>query len=268
MSKITRAANHIQSIAGTEELAMAIVLGSGLGDLAAQISEPVKIPFDQLEGFPASGVSGHCGAVICGYLGGARVMLLSGRVHYYEQGDASAMRVPIATLAELGCPVLTLSNAAGSTRQDMGPGSLMAINDHIDWSGRNPLIGVQGDQRFVDMKDAYDPALRARLQQISKDQGRDLQSGVYAWFSGPSFETPAEIRMIRMLGADAVGMSTVPETILARYHGMKVVAVSAITNYAAGMSNEALSHAHTKTQADKLKPRFIKLITGFAGSFA
>lgn len=268
MSKTTNAAKYIQSLAGTEEPTMAIVLGSGLGDLAAQLSDSIEIPFEQLEGFPVSGVSGHSGALISGYLGGARVMLLSGRVHYYEQGDSTAMHTPIATLAELGCEVLTLSNAAGSTHEDMGPGSLMAISDHIDWSGKNPLIGIQGDERFVPMANAYDADLRARLQRISSDQGHDLKSGVYAWFSGPSFETPAEIRMIRMLGADAVGMSTVPETILARYHGMKVAAVSAITNYAAGMSDEVLSHAHTKAQADKLKGKFINLITEFAGTFA
>jgi len=268
MSNISNAAKHIQTQAGTQAPAMAIVLGSGLGDLATQISEPVKIPFEELDGFPISRVSGHSGALISGTLGGARVILLSGRVHYYEQGNAQAMLNPIATMAELGCEVMTLSNAAGSTRKDMGPGSLMAISDHIDWSGQNPLIGIQGDDRFVPMANAYDADLRARLQKISTTQGHDLRAGVYAWFSGPSFETPAEIRMIRMLGADAVGMSTVPETILARYHGMKVAAVSAITNHAAGMSDEILSHAHTKAQADKLKGKFINLITEFAGSFA
>lgn len=266
---MTRSAvDFIRSKAGNAPPALAIVLGSGLGDLAAQVQEAVEIPFEQLEGFPVSGVSGHTGALICGYLGGARVVLLSGRAHYYEHGDAAAMKVPLETLAALGCSTLMLSNAAGSTRERMPPGTLMAIKDHISWSGPNPLIGVQGDKRFVDLTDAYDPELRVQMQNVATKKAITLESGVYAWFSGPTFETPAEIRAVRQLGADAVGMSTVPETILARYFHMRVAAVSAITNFAAGMSDVALSHAQTKAQADRIKDRFVDLVTGFAAEFA
>ena len=268
MSKITAAAQHIQSKAGTEAPKLAIVLGSGLGELAGLVEDAVRIPFEDLDGFPVSGVSGHAGALVCGTLRGARVILLAGRAHYYEHGVADAMRMPIATLADLGCPVLALSNAAGSTRQGTPPGSLMAIRDHINWSGLNPLIGVQGDQRFVDMTNAYDPDLLARLHRVAAAQNRSLEEGIYAWFSGPSFETAAEIQAVRLLGADAVGMSTVPETILARYHGMQVAAVSAITNFAAGMPDAVLSHHETKAEADKLKSGFIALFAGFAKTFA
>ena len=262
------AAEYIRSKAGKETPALAIVLGSGLGDLASQVQEAVSIPFENLEGFPVSGVSGHSGALICGYLGGARVILLSGRAHYYEHGDAAAMKTPLQTLAALGCTTIALSNAAGSTREHMPPGTLMALEDHLSWSGPNPLIGMQGDKRFVDLTDAYDPELRVLMQNVATRKGITLESGVYAWFSGPTFETPAEIRAVRQLGADAVGMSTVPETILARYFDMRVTAVSAITNYAAGMSDVALSHAQTKAQADRIKDRFVDLITGFAAEFA
>ena len=268
MSEAANAANIINDKAGTDAPALAIVLGSGLGDLADQVVDPVRIWFEDLPGFPRSGVSGHSGALILGQLNGARVALLAGRVHYYEHGDPAAMRVPLETLCELGCNVLALSNAAGSTRHDMPPGSLMQITDHINWSGRNPLIGVQGDKRFVDLGDAYDLQLAQQMKAVANAQKIDLHRGVYAWFSGPTFETPAEIKAIAMLGADAIGMSTVPETILARYLGMRVVAVSMITNMAAGMSAEKLSHAHTKREADKAKAGFIDLYAGFAETFA
>ena len=265
---MTDAARIIRVRAGAEAPRLAIVLGSGLGALAGDVENAVRIPFGDLPGFPASGVTGHASALVVGRLRGTRVALLAGRAHYYEHGDASAMRGPIETLTALGCGTLALSNAAGSTREDMPPGALMAIVDHISWSGRNPLIGEEGDARFVDLSKAYDPALVARLRGVAASQGIQLHQGVYAWFSGPSFETPAEIRAIRMLGADAVGMSTVPETILARFCGLRVAAVSVITNYAAGMSTVALSHDQTKLQAAKAETGFTALIAGFAEGFS
>jgi purine-nucleoside phosphorylase len=265
---MTDAARIICDRAGAEAPGLAIVLGSGLGGLVDDVEDAVRIPFGDLPGFPASGVTGHAGALVVGRLRGTRVALLAGRAHYYEHGDASAMRGPIETLAALGCGVLTLSNAAGSTREDMPPGALMAITDHINWSGRNPLIGAAGDARFLDLSQAYDAALVARLREVAVSQGTKLHEGVYAWFSGPSFETPAEIRAIRMLGADAVGMSTVPETILARFCGLRVVAVSVIANYAAGMNAAPLSHDQTKAQATKAGAKFTALIAGFAEGFA
>ncbi len=265
---MTDAARIIRDRAGAEPPGLAIVLGSGLGALADDVEEAVRIPYGDLPGFPASGVSGHAGALVVGRLRGTRVALLAGRAHYYEHGDAGAMRGPIETLAALGCGALALSNAAGSTRADMPPGALMAITDHLNWSGRNPLIGAAGDARFVDLSQAYDPALLARLRTVAAAQGIKLHEGVYAWFSGPSFETPAEIRAVRLLGADAVGMSTVPETILARLNGLRVAAVSVITNYAAGMSAGPLSHDRTRSQAAKAEAKFTALIAGFAEGFA
>jgi purine-nucleoside phosphorylase len=264
---MTDAARIIRDRAGAEAPGLAIVLGSGLGALADEVADAVRIPFSDLPDFPAPRVTGHAGALIVGRLRGTRAVLLAGRAHYYEHGDAGAMRGPVETLAALGCGVLVLSNAAGSTRADMAPGALMAITDHIIWSGRNPLIGAAGDGRFVDLTDAYDPALLARLRTVAAAQGTELHEGVYAWFSGPSFETPAEIRAIRLLGADAVGMSTVPETILARFCGLRVAAVSVITNFAAGMSADPLSHDQTKSQAAKAETKFTALIAGFAEDF-
>ncbi|MGF1659801.1 MAG: purine-nucleoside phosphorylase [Rubrimonas sp.] len=258
------AVEAIRARAGAEPFAVAVVLGSGLGGLAQRVEDSVTIPYADLPGFPASGVSGHAGALVAGWLGGARVALLAGRAHYYEHGDARAMRGPIEAMARLDVEALLLSNAAGSTRPGMGPGALMALSDHLNWSGLNPLIGESGDSRFVDMSAAYDPDLRARLRACDPD----LHEGVYAWFSGPSFETPAEIRAAAALGADAVGMSTVPETILARYFGLRVAAVSVITNMAAGLGDEALSHAQTKAEADRASRRFEALAEGFAGGFA
>lgn len=243
---------------------LAITLGSGLGGLAERVERAIRIPYADLPGFPASTVSGHDGAVIVGRLGGAQVALLAGRAHYYEHGDARAMRAPLEALSRLGVETLLLTNAAGSTRPEMGPGSLMVIADHLNLSGANPLIGEKGDGRFVNMTDAYDPVLRARLKALDPE----LHEGVYAWFSGPSFETPAEVRMAAALGADAVGMSTVPETIFARYFDIKVAGVSVITNLGAGLSGEALSHAHTKAQADRAAARFEALAISFAEGFA
>jgi purine-nucleoside phosphorylase len=258
------AADAIRARAGAEPVALAVVLGSGLGGLAARAEDAVRIPYADLPGFPAAGVSGHAGALVVGWLGGARVALMAGRAHYYERGDPRAMRGAVEALARLEVEALLLSNAAGSTRVEMQPGALMAISDHIAWSGLNPLIGEAGDDRFVDMTAAYDPALRAGL--LALDEG--LHEGVYAWFSGPSFETPAEIRAVAALGADAVGMSTVPETILARRFGLRVAGVSVITNLAAGMSATALSHAQTKAEADRAAARFETLAERFAEGFA
>ncbi|MFN3615063.1 MAG: purine-nucleoside phosphorylase [Rubrimonas sp.] len=258
------AADAIRARAGAETPALAVVLGSGLGGLADRVEDAVSIPYADLPGFPRAGVTGHAGALVVGWLGGARVALLAGRAHYYEHGDPRVMRGAVEAMARLEIEALLLSNAAGSTRPAMGPGALGASSDHIAWSGLNPLIGEEGDARFVDMSRAYDADLLARL----KGCDPDLHEGVYAWFSGPSFETPAEIRAVAMLGADAVGMSTVPETIFARYFGLRVAGVSVITNLAAGLSPVALSHAQTKAEADRAAERFEALAIRFAGGFA
>ncbi len=268
MSDWRSAAAVVRGRAGTETPTLGIVLGSGLGGLVDDLQDAVSIPYTDLPGFPVSGVSGHEGRLLIGTLRGTRAVLFAGRAHYYEHGDATAMQTPIRMLSELGCEILMLSNAAGSTARTMGPGSLMAISDHITWSGRNPLIGLQDDSRFVDLSAAYDLQLRERLHFVAEAQGTFLHRGIYAWFSGPTFETPAEIRAINMLGADAVGMSTVPECILARHAGLRVAAVSVITNYAAGMQAEPLSHEQTKRESGKAAEQFKSLIAGFAEGLA
>lgn len=229
----------------------ALVLGSGLGSLVGQVKVAHRIPYSDLDGFPASGVSGHAGELIAGTLSGTKVAVMSGRVHYYENRDAASMRVPLETLKDSGVKRLVLTNSAGSTDPDMPPGSVMQIKDHINLSGTNPLIGEPSEARFVGMTSAYDRTLRKVFRRVAKDEGIELHRGVYMWFSGPTFETPAEIKMARRLGADAVGMSTVPEVILARFLGMDVTALSVITNFAAGMTGNELSHDETKALAPK-----------------
>ncbi len=242
---------------------IALVLGSGLGGFADRLSDPVEIPYAELPGWPAGpAVSGHGKRLIVGRIAGVEIACLAGRAHYYEQGDAQAMMVPITALKAVGVTTLLLTNAAGSMRPEVGPGSVVLLTDHINYSGMNPLIGIQGDARFVAMKDAYDPAVRAIFHRVAAANGITLPEGVYIWYSGPSFETPAEIRALRILGADVVGMSTAPEVIIARYVGLRVGALSAITNLAAGMSDERLSHEHTQEQARKAAGALATLLEG------
>jgi purine-nucleoside phosphorylase len=226
-----------------------IVLGSGLGGYADQAEIVATIPYADLPGFPAPGVAGHSGKLVLGRIGGTPVALLAGRAHYYEHGRADVMKVPVRTLARLGCDTLVLTNSAGSLRREVPPGSVMLITDHINFTGQSPLFGESGNDRFVDMVGAYDAVSAQRLMGIAASESITLHQGTYMWFCGPSFETPAEIRAAATLGADAVGMSTVPEVILARHAKMKVAALSIITNFAAGMSDEKLSHGHTLENA-------------------
>jgi purine-nucleoside phosphorylase len=228
---------------------IAVVLGSGWGGLSGHLTDAVQIPYDALAGFPQTGVAGHGGTLWLGQIGAQKVAVMSGRQHGYETGAVDGMAVPLQVLNVLGCHTLVQTNAAGSLRLDMPPQSLMLLADHLNLPQRSPLVGSSGSGRFVNMVDAYDPALRAHARRVAQAQGATLFEGVYAWFLGPQFETPAEIRMARLLGADAVGMSTVPETILARHLGLRVLALSFITNLGAGMSPEKLSHAHTLQQA-------------------
>lgn len=244
----------------------ALVLGSGLGGFVDQISDPIIIPYSELEGFPQSGVSGHAGEAVIGKINGKDIIVLSGRVHYYEQGKADAMRLPIIVMERLGIKRLVLTNSAGSLRKDLPPGSVMMITDHINWSGINPLIGEPTDQRFVGMTNAYSQNIMGAIGKEARKQKIKLGKGVYMWFSGPSFETPAEIKMARMLGADAVGMSTVPEVILARFAGLEVAAFSIITNFGAGMTGSELSHEETKEMAPKGGEILGKLLAGWLGS--
>ena len=227
----------------------ALVLGSGLGGLADEVEDAVRLSYSDLPVFPQSGVGGHAGQLVSGRLGATQVLMLSGRAHYYEHGDAAVMRPVLEALAGIGIERLILTNAAGSLDPEMGPGSVMLITDHINFSGTNPLFGEPSDRRFVGLTEAYDPEMRAAIEAAAQATGTPLSSGVYMWFSGPSFETPAEIRMARIMGADAVGMSTVPEVIVARFLGLRVAACSVITNLAAGMTGAELSHDETREMA-------------------
>ena len=229
----------------------ALVLGSGLGGLVDAVEVKVRVPYDEIDGFQTSKVSGHTAELIAGTIAGHPVVVLSGRIHYYEEGDASAMRGPLEALKSVGINRIILTNSAGSLDEDCGPGSIMQIEDHINFSGTNPLFGEPSDNRFVGLTTAYDKGLRKRFHDKAATLDIDLHTGVYMWFSGPSFETPAEIRMARLFGTNAVGMSTVPEVILARFLEMEVAAFSVITNYAAGMTGQELGHDETKENAPK-----------------
>jgi purine nucleotide phosphorylase len=230
---------------------VAVILGSGLGGFVDQVKPVVAISYADLPGFPRTTVGSHAGRLVLGHVGPTPVAVLQGRAHYYERGRPDEMKVAIRTLAEIGCETLLQTNAAGSLRLDMPPGSVMAITDHINFTGVNPLFDAgPGDGRFVDMVDAYDPVLRQALLAAADAAGVACHQGVYIWFSGPSFETPAEVRAARVMGADAVGMSTAPETILARHVGLRVVALSLMTNYAAGLVPGKLGHEQTLAVAE------------------
>lgn len=239
---------------------IAVVLGSGWGGLTDHLTDAIQIPYSELPGFPQPTVAGHSATLWLGHLGTQPVAVMSGRKHGYETGAVDGMAEPLRVLKSIGCHTLVQTNAAGSLRTDMPPQSLMLISDHLNLPQRSPLVGFTGSERFVNMVDAYDPELKRLAAQVAQAQGAMLFEGVYAWFLGPQFETPAEIRMARLLGADAVGMSTVPETILARYLGLRVLALSFITNLGAGMSAENLSHAHTLSQAQEGSAKASRLL--------
>ena len=243
-----------------------IVLGSGLGAVADAVTEPVIVGYDELPGFPQPTVAGHAGQVVLGRIGGVPVAVLQGRAHLYEGGDVDAVRVPVRALKAAGAEILVLTNAAGSLRPDVGPGRLMAITDHINLSGVNVLVGPNDEDvgpRFPPMRDAYDPVLLAALRATAGELEISLAEGVYLAVSGPSFETPAEIRAFGILGADAVGMSTVHETTVARHCGMRVAAVSAITNYAEGLSDTPISHEQTLRDGERAAGDLTRLLLGF-----
>ena len=230
-----------------------VVLGSGLGAVADAVEDPVVVGYEDLPGFPRPTVHGHAGRAVLGTISGVPVAVLQGRAHLYEGGDLDALRTPVRALRAAGASILVLTNAAGSLRPSVGPGSLMAITDHINMTGVNVLMGPNDDAigpRFPSLRDAYDPELLDVLRYSAREVGVELAEGVYLAVGGPSFETPAEIRAYATLGADAVGMSTVQETILARHSGLRVAAVSVITNLAEGMSDEPLSHEQTLRAAE------------------
>jgi len=233
---------------------VAVVLGSGLGRVAEHVTERCEVPFDDLPGFPAPTVPGHAGTFVIGMLLGAPVLLQCGRVHYYEGHDFDTVMLPVRTLAEFGVRVAVFTNAAGGLDPSMLPGQVMLVEDHINFLGANPLRGAHDERlgaRFVDLSAAYDRSILRVLEAAGRRVGLQLVRGVYAAVSGPSYETPAEVAMLRALGANAVGMSTVPEVIAARQRGLRVGALSLITNRAAGLAGEPLSHAEVEREAER-----------------
>jgi xanthosine phosphorylase len=243
-----------------------VVLGSGLGKVADAVVDPTTIDYADLPGFPVPSVAGHGGQAVLGSIGDVPVAVLQGRAHVYEGGDFDTIRTPVRALRAAGAEILVLTNAAGSLRPEVGPGSLMLISDHINLSGVNVLIGPNDDEigpRFPSMRDAYDPELRAGLRTAAEELGTPLAEGVYLAVSGPTFETPAEIRAHAALGAHAVGMSTVHETVVARHCGLRVAAISAISNFAEGLSDTPLSHEQTLRDAQRAAEDLAPLLVRF-----
>jgi purine-nucleoside phosphorylase len=242
--------------------AMALILGSGLGALAREIEHAITVPFAEIPGLPSATVVGHAGALIAGTLEGREVLALAGRFHMYEGHDARLAAFPVRVLHALGARTLFVSNAAGGVRRTLRPGDLMLIRDHINLMFRNPLIGPveDGEHRFPDMSEPYDGALRALALDAARVQGVALDEGVYCGLLGPTYETPAEVRMLTLLGADAVGMSTVPEVITARALGMRVLGVSCITNLACGLSNIPITHAEVIETTTIAAEKFQRLV--------
>jgi len=240
-----------------------VVLGSGLGEFADSVAEPTVIATADVPHFKKASVLGHAGRLVLGKIGPAHVAILRGRIHYYEGHDLSDVVFPVQVLAKLGIRSLLLTNAAGGLKRELRPGDLMIIGDHINLMGLNPLRGVNDERlgpRFPDMSAVYDPGLQEIIAAALGEIGRPARRGIYVALGGPSYETPAEIRMLAALGADAVGMSTVPEAICARHMGVRVAGISCITNLAAGLSAEPLSHKEVIETGERVKMDFIRLL--------
>jgi purine-nucleoside phosphorylase len=261
------AADAIRAHLGDTKPVAGIILGSGLGGLAARIADPVAVPFADVPGFPSATVVGHAGKLIGGTLAGRPVVALAGRFHMYEGHDAALAGFPVRVLHALGARVLFVSNAAGGVRRTFRAGDLMLIRDHLNLMFRNPLAGAlePGDERFPDMSAPYDDELAQQLREHASALGIALQEGVYGGLLGPAYETPSEVRMLDTLGADAVGMSTVPEVIVARAVGMRVAGISCITNLACGISPHPLSHAEVIETTTLVASRFESLVERFVG---
>jgi purine-nucleoside phosphorylase len=243
-----------------------IVLGSGLGGLADAVENPVSIPFDEMPGWPEATAPGHVGRLLLGRLAGVQVVMLQGRFHLYEGNDPGLVVQPVLLFRQLGARIVVLTNAAGGVNPDYGPGTLMVIADHLNLTGRTPLLGRNADglgQRFPDMTDVWTPALRQRLHAAAAAENVELAEGVYAGLLGPSYETPAEVRMLRTLGADAVGMSTVLEAVAARWVGLDVCGISLVTNQGAGYSGQPLTHAEVLAAGEEAGPRLAKVLERF-----
>ena len=248
-----------------------IVLGSGLGGLADDLEDPISIPFAELPGWPAATAPGHVGRLLFGRLAGRRVVMLQGRFHVYEGNDPGLVVQPVLLFHRLGARLVVLTNAAGGVDPAFGPGTLMVIRDHLNLTGRTPLLGQNADElgaRFQDLTDAWSPRLREALHAAGVAEGVELAQGVYAGLLGPQYETPSEVRMLRTLGADAVGMSTVLECIAARWTGLEVCGVSLVTNAGAGYSGQPLTHEEVLAAGAEAGPRLAKVIRRFVADLA
>lgn len=248
-----------------------VVLGSGLGDLADGLVEPVAIPFSELPGWPAASAPGHAGRLLLGTLGGVPVALLQGRLHMYEGNPPGLVVQPVLLMAALGARTIVLTNAAGGINPSFRPGTLMVVTDHMNLTGRTPLLGPNDDRtgpRFPDLTDLYASSLRARLRAAAAAENVELAEGVYAGLLGPAYETPAEVRMLRTLGADAVGMSTVLEAVAARWAGVEVCAVSLVTNAAAGTTGEPITHEEVLAAGAIAGPRLARVLLRFVADLA
>ncbi|MCY9732449.1 purine-nucleoside phosphorylase [Paenibacillus alvei] len=261
---IQEAAAYIQSrISETPEVGL--ILGSGLGVLADLVEQPVTIAYGDIPHFPVSTVEGHAGELLVGKIAGRTVGLMKGRFHMYEGYGPELTAFPVRVMKAIGVSKLLVTNAAGGINTSYKPGDLMLISDHLNMTGRNPLIGANDNRlgaRFPDMSQAYSPKLRQKAKEVAASQGVELQEGVYVGFLGPNYETPAEIRMLRILGGDAVGMSTVSEVIVAQHAGMEVLGISCISNMAAGILDQPLSHAEVMETAELVRDKFLKLVIG------
>ena len=265
---IKKIASQIKSKIANYHPQTAIILGSGLGSLGDKIENPIIINYSDIDGFPQSTVSGHQGRLIIGKLQGCEVLCMQGRFHLYEGHEPQVINTIIKSFQEIGIKRLIVTNAAGSLNPQIAPGSLMLIQDHINFSGKNPLIGPDDEKygpRFPDMSNAYDSTIRQEVKELSQKLEIPLFEGTYLMVLGPNFETAAEIRAFRTLGADAVGMSTVPEVIAAVHSGMKVLGISVITNFGTGMKSGAQSHEETLKQGQQASARLEKLITTYLG---
>lgn len=261
MKRIDEAAAKVLAVCGKADVG--VILGSGLGDYAEALEDAVKLPYSEIPGFPRSTVAGHAGMWCCGTLYGKRVVMMQGRFHYYEGYGMKDVTLPVRVMQKIGVKTLIVTNAAGGVNLGYHPGELMVIGDIFSMTAQNPLIGPNLDAfgpRFPDMSCAFDKELRALAHECANEQGFALREGVYAQMTGPTYETPAEIRMLRTLGADAVGMSTVPEVIVARHGGMRVLGISCITNMAAGILDQPLNHAEVTETANRVKGQFRNLL--------
>ena len=261
MKRIDEAAAKVLAVCGKADIG--VILGSGLGDYAEALEDAVKLPYSEIPGFPRSTVAGHAGMWCCGTLYGKRVVMMQGRFHYYEGYGMKDVTLPVRVMQKIGVKTLIVTNAAGGVNLGYHPGELMVIGDIFSMTAQNPLIGPNLDAfgpRFPDMSCAFDKELRALAHECANEQGFALREGVYAQMTGPTYETPAEIRMLRTLGADAVGMSTVPEVIVARHGGMRVLGISCITNMPAGILDQPLNHAEVTETANRVKGQFRNLL--------